>query len=301
MYDDDIARIRRFNRRYIAQLGLFSRDYVGKGLSVSDLRIFFEIIENPDLTARELSRILDIDEAQTSRALKRYIDMGWLVRKRAEGDARRKEIAITAEGRAGYETLNKRAHVKTLERLHGVNVSRMADTMDELLKMLGHQEATSIELRDLGFGDAGWITQRHAETYADDPGFSPEFECFVFSILADFIAEHDPARERAFIAWRGQRRVGSIFCTGSNDPDTAKLRLFFVEPDARGSGLGKRLLTDCLTFARRADYKRITLITHATQVAARTMYANAGFTCTTSRSDHLFGRDAIEEIWDLEL
>jgi len=301
MTSPDIARIRRFNRRYTTQLGLFARDYVGEGLSVSDLRIFFEIIENPEQTARQLSQNLDIDEAQTSRTVKRYIEMGWLERKRSSKDARRKDIIVTAKGRERYDVLDQRASQKTQERLQGVNTSRLADTMDELLQMLGHLPQPDIDIRHLGFGDAGWIAQRHGETYASDPGFTPDFEPFVFSIVADFIAHNDPARERAFIAWRGGRRLGSIICTGSHDPDIAKLRLFFVEPDARGCGLGKRLLTDCLTFAQDAGYKRMTLTTHESQTLAREMYARAGFRRTTSRPDHLFGCDAVEEIWDLDL
>lgn len=301
MHHDDIARIRRFNRRYVTQLGLFARDYVGFGLSVSELRIFFEILEDPDTSARQLSHDLDIDEAQISRALKRYIEMGWLKRKRSPKDARRKQISVTPKGREGYEMLNQRAHEKTRERLHGVNTSHVADTMDDLLQTLGHPTTTPIDIRPLSFGDAGWIAQRHAETYAIDPGFTPDFEPFVFSILADFIAKNDPARERAFIAWRGKKRLGSIMCTASEDPERAKLRLFFVEPDARGLGLGKRLMSECLTFAREARYKRMTLMTHESQTVARIMYERAGFTCASSRADHLFGCDAIEEIWHLDL
>ncbi|MBT8459115.1 MAG: MarR family transcriptional regulator [Boseongicola sp.] len=301
MPDPNIARIRRFNRQYITQLGLFARDYVGKGLSVSDLRIYFEIIENPDRSARQLSHDLDIDEAQTSRALKRYIDMGWLERSRSRDDARRKQIQVTAEGRRGYELLSKRAEEKTRERLVEVNLSQLAEKMDDIMRLLGHMPEQAIDIRDLSFGDAGWIAQRHAETYAVDPGFAPEFETFVFAILADFIANRGLARQRGFIAWRGESRIGSIFCTASEDPDVAKLRLFYIEPDARGAGLGKRLLNECLSFARGSAYKRMTLVTHESQTLARSMYAKAGFFLTSSRPDHIFGRDTVEELWELEL
>jgi DNA-binding MarR family transcriptional regulator/GNAT superfamily N-acetyltransferase len=301
VHTKDIARLRRFNRRYITQLGLFARDDVGEGLSVSDLRVFFEIIDDPGLTARQLSADLDIDEGQISRILKRYIDMGWLTRKRSADDARRKQIEITSEGRKLYETLNARADEKTLLRLRGADPAAVANAMDGILDLLRPTEQTGVAIRDISFGDPGWVAQRHSETYSVDPGFSPEFELFVFDIMANFVRTKDPARERGFIAHRNGHRLGSIFCMAADVPDLAKLRLFFVEPTARGLGLGRRLMDDCLSFARGAGYKRMTLMTHETQSTARQLYVRYGFKCTSATPVHNFGRDALEEIWDVNL
>jgi len=301
VHTKDIARIRRFNRHYITQLGLFARDYFGEGLSVSDLRVFFEITDNPELTARQLSADLDIDEGQISRILKRYIDMGWLTRKRSADDARRKQIEVTSEGRKLYETLNARADEKTLLRLRGADPAAVANAMDGILDLLRLTEQTGVGIRDISFGDPGWVAQRHSETYSVDPGFSPEFELFVFDIMANFVRTKDPTRERGFIAHRNGHRLGSIFCMASDVPDLAKLRLFFVEPTARGLGLGRRLMDDCLSFARCAGYKRMTLMTHETQSTARQLYVRYGFKCTSTKPVHNFGRDALEEIWGVNL
>ncbi len=301
MHTNEITRIRRFNRHYITQLGLFARDYVGEGLSVTELRVFFEITETPTLTARALSTALDIDEGQVSRILRRYIDMGWLTRKRAANDARRKQIEITPEGRKRYETLNMRAHEKTLQRLHGADPARIANAMDSILDLLRPTQHPNVDIRDISYGDPGWVAQRHGETYAQDPGFTPDFEIFVFQIMASFVQNRDPSRERAFIAHRDGYRLGSIFCIASDDPELARLRLFFVEPTARGLGLGRRLMDDCLAFTRAAGYKRMTLVTHETQRAARHLYSEYGFTCTSATAIQQFGRAAIEEIWDANL
>lgn len=296
-----VDRIRHFNRTYVAQLGLFARDYVGLGHSVSEFRVLREFRENPDISAREVAAELDMDEAQISRSIKRFVEKGWLTRKPSEEDARRKIVTLTAVGLQALSTADARGSAKTIERLGADKIDTLAEHTDEILRLLGHAPQSKIDIRDLSFGDAAWITQRHAETYAIDPGFNSDFEPFVFQILSEFIAARDPSRERAFIAWRGQKRVGSILCTASDDPDLAKLRLFFIEPSLRGHGLGKRLMTDCLRFARMSGYKRMTLMTHETQTTARAMYARAGFICTASRPDHLFGRDAVEEIWHLDL
>lgn len=296
-----VDRIRKFNRAYVAQLGLFSHDYLGMGYSVSEFRVLKEFCDNPDTTARQVAKVLDVDEGQISRTIKRFVDKGWLTRKPSTDDARRKIVTVTDAGRAFFAAADERGNTKTAERLGVNNLEKIADLTDEIMRLLGHLPPSDIDLRHLDFGDAGWITQRHAETYAIDPGFTPDFEPFVFSILADFIAHNDPNRERAFIAWRAGKRVGSIMCTASKDPEVAKLRLFFVEPEMRGRGLGKHLMSECLTFARHAGYKHMTLMTHKTQTVAREMYARSGFTCTSSRADHLFGCDAIEEIWQIDL
>ena len=123
--------------------------------------MFFEIIDDPELTARQLSADLDIDEGQISRILKRYIDMGWLTRKRSADDARRKQIEITSEGRKLYETLNARADEKTLLRLRGADPAAVANAMGGILDLLRPTEQTGVCIRDISFGD---------------PGFSPEFQ-----------------------------------------------------------------------------------------------------------------------------
>ncbi|MBF9060677.1 GNAT family N-acetyltransferase [Rhodobacterales bacterium HKCCSP123] len=161
--------------------------------------------------------------------------------------------------------------------------------------------ASDVVLDGLRIGDAGWLVMRHAERYAADEGFDASFEPLVARILAGFLEGHDPARERGWIARAGERRLGSIFCVEGPTPDTAKLRLFYLEPEARGLGLGQRLLQECMAFARAAGYRRMTLWTHESHRAACALYARNGFACVRSEPVHSFGTDLVEQEWVRDL
>jgi GNAT superfamily N-acetyltransferase len=157
--------------------------------------------------------------------------------------------------------------------------------------------ASEVVLDELRIGDAGWLIQRHAELYAEEAGFDASFEPLVARILADFLDGHDPVRERGWIARHGERRLGSIFCVQGPAPGLAKLRLFLLEPEARGIGLGQRMLTTCLGFARAAGYQRMTLWTHESHRAACALYERHGFSCRASRPVRSFGVHLVEQEW----
>jgi GNAT superfamily N-acetyltransferase len=158
-----------------------------------------------------------------------------------------------------------------------------------------------VTLRDLEIGDAGWLVERHAVLYARDDGFDETFEALVAEILAAYIRTRDPARERAFIAVAGGQRVGSVFCVRSDEAGVAKLRLFLIEPDWRGRGLGQRLLAACLGFAREAGYDRLRLWTHESHRAACALYARSGFRLLDIRPVRSFGQDLVEQTWETQL
>ncbi|NUB43919.1 GNAT family N-acetyltransferase [Fertoebacter nigrum] len=160
--------------------------------------------------------------------------------------------------------------------------------------------AAGITLHDLAIGDAGWIIARHAELYAADEGFDATFEALVAEVMAAYIRNHDPTRERAFIAWKGGRRLGSIICVRQSD-DVAKLRLFLLEPAARGLGLGRALLRANMDFARAARYSRMVLWTHESHRAACALYARAGFSLAESHPVRSFGVDLVEQTWAIDL
>lgn len=162
-------------------------------------------------------------------------------------------------------------------------------------------DPASVVLRDIAIGDAGWLIQQHAERYAVDEGFDASFEPLVAEILADFLRHHDPATERAFIATSGPTRLGSIFCVQSGTPGIAKLRLFYLSPEARGLGLGQRLLDACLGFARNAGYEAMRLWTHESHRAACALYSKNGFRCVASEPVHSFGVDLVEQTWEIDL
>ena len=156
-----------------------------------------------------------------------------------------------------------------------------------------------IILRDLESGDAGWIIQQHAELYARDEGFDMSFEALVAEIMADFIRRRDPARDRAFIAARGDERLGCIFCVGK-DERTAKLRLFLVVPEARGHGLGHRLIAACMDWAKAQGYGRMELWTHESHEAACALYAAHGWHLVRSEAVKSFGVELVEQSWEIE-
>ena len=171
-------------------------------------------------------------------------------------------------------------------------------------RLLAHmtRAPTSVTLRDLAIGDAGWLIQRHAELYAADEGLDATFEPLVAEILADFLRNRDPAAERAFIAVdQDNQRLGSVFCVQSGETGIAKLRLFLLEPAARGLGLGQRLLDACLGFARETGYRKMRLWTHESHTAACALYAKNGFVCTASEPVRSFGVDLVEQTWEIDL
>lgn len=158
-----------------------------------------------------------------------------------------------------------------------------------------------VELRHLGAGDIDWLVAQHGERYAHDEGFDDSFGRLVRQILEDFAADNDPMRERAFIAWEDGRRLGSIFCVRGGDRDSAKLRLFLLVPEARGKGLGKRLLSECVGFAREAGYRRMELWTHESHRAACALYAATGWRLVRSEPKVSFGVPVVEQGWELDL
>ncbi|NND22447.1 MAG: GNAT family N-acetyltransferase [Silicimonas sp.] len=159
----------------------------------------------------------------------------------------------------------------------------------------------SVVLRNLKIGDLGWLIQRHGEYYAENDGFDETFEPLVAEILTDFARNRDPESERGWIAETGARRLGSIFCVQSDEPGVAKLRLFFLDPDARGLGLGQRLLNACIGYARQCGYRRIRLWTHESHRTACALYQKNGFICTAAKPVTSFGQKLVEQTWELDL
>jgi len=153
-----------------------------------------------------------------------------------------------------------------------------------------------IAIRPFRSDDAGWIARQHRRLYARDEGFDETFGKRVEDILQDFVAGHDPTCERGWIAERAGERIGSIFCVRL-DRETSKLRLFLVLPEARGNGLGRRLLTTCMGFARDCGYERMQLWTHESHRAACALYRATGWRLIGSKPVHSFGRNLVEQSW----
>lgn len=165
----------------------------------------------------------------------------------------------------------------------------------------GQDAAAAVRLRGLRPGDLGWITHRQAVLYNREYGWDWTYEGLVSGILAGFVAGHDPAREDAWVAERAGVIIGSVFLMKGEDPAIAKLRLLYVEPEARGLGVGRLLVATCIERARALGYRRLTLWTNDVLVAARRIYQAAGFQLVDQAPHHSFGHDLMGQTWTLDL
>ena len=149
-------------------------------------------------------------------------------------------------------------------------------------------------------GDMGWIVYRHGVLYSQEYGYDEQFEALCARIVGEFIQNFDAKRERCWIAEREGEIVGSVFLV-QKSASVAKLRLLYVEPSARGLGIGRRLVDECIRFARQAGYKKMTLWTQSHLDSARRIYKAAGFRRVRSEPHHSFSLDLVAETWDLAL
>ncbi len=157
-----------------------------------------------------------------------------------------------------------------------------------------------IILREPRPGDLGWVVHRHGVIYAREYGWDVHFEALVAQIMADFVTHFKPERERAWIAEMDGGIVGSVFVV-QKDAATARLRCLLVEPQARGLGLGQRLVDECIAFARSCGYQKMVLWTNSVLLAARHIYQKTGFRLVEQEPIHDFGRDLVSETWELDL
>lgn len=314
---DEIESIRAFNRFYTRELGLLSRSYLGSGLGVAEVRTLYELAHGtpegarncgPGGTvwvARALAARLALDEGYLSRMLKGFERRGWVSRSAEPGDGRRRAITLSAAGREALAPLEEASRQEIAARLDPLPPGQRAALVAGAAAMrraLGDPDLPPqvVTLDDLGPGDPGWVVSRHGTLYARDEGYDPSFEGLVAGIVAGYLQSRDAARERGWIARAGQERLGSIFCMREDD-STARLRLFLIEPQARGQGLGRRMLAACLDFARSAGYRRMVLWTHESHRAACALYAAAGFSMTSSNPAVAFGKGVVDQTWERDL
>jgi len=302
--EERIAAVRRFSRFYTRQLGLLQESLVHTRFSLTKARVLYELAHRETVTASELAADLDLDHGYLSRILRRFGDEGLLKKMRAANDGRQSVISITAKGRKAFAPLNKNSHdqvASMLERLNATDQQRITGAMASIESLLGETPASSpIILRRHEPGDMGWVTSANAAIYAREYGWDLSYEALVARITADFIDNFNPKRERCWIAELDGERVGSVFVVRKTD-EIAKLRLLILDRRARGLGLGRRLVEECLRFAKSAGYSSMTLWTQSILTAARAIYRQAGFRLVAEEPHHSFGVDLIGETWEREL
>jgi DNA-binding MarR family transcriptional regulator/GNAT superfamily N-acetyltransferase len=297
--------VRRFNRFYTQQIGVLDEGVFQSEFSLSEARILYELAHRDDPTATDLARDLSIDPGYVSRILRKFHDRGLIDKRTPESDARQMILRLTPGGRKAFAPLDLRSAEQVgqmLSRLSQAEQDRLLDAMHTIQELLGHREARAgaYVLRPHQPGDMGWVVHRHGVLYVQEYGWDDTFEALVAEIVAEFIRNFDPKYERCWMAERDGEVVGSVFVVRKSE-SVAKLRLLLVEPRARGLGIGSRLVSECIRFARRAGYETMTLWTQESLLPARAIYARAGFQRVDSEPHHSFGKDLVGETWELAL
>ncbi len=299
--------IRSFNRRYTRQLGLLDGGLLGSEFTLTEARVLFELAHCEDSTATQIAGELGLDLGYMSRLIKKFGRRRYIKRKRSPVDARQSRLQLTERGRAAFDPLDRAARLQIAEMIAPMTPgqrSLLVSSMQSVQRLL---EADSKEsprelfaIRPLKLGDIGWITHRQGILYSQEYGWDATYEALVAEILAGFVKNFDSAMERGWVAERAGGIIGSVFLVRAS-AELAKLRLLYVEPTARGLGLGRRLVQECIDFARMKGYKTLTLWTNDVLVSARRIYQAAGFQLTKEERHHSFGKDLVGQTWDLAL
>ncbi|MFE9102142.1 bifunctional helix-turn-helix transcriptional regulator/GNAT family N-acetyltransferase [Actinomadura geliboluensis] len=278
--EEDVGTVRAFNRFYTGVIGVLGEGLVRSPYSLTEARVIFELAQREDTEVLALRRALDLDAGYLSRMLARFEADGLVLRERAPGDARRQIVRLTPRGREVFAMLDERTIAEIRGLLDGLAAGdrrRLLAAMRTVQGVLGGRpRADDVVLRPLRPGDLGWVVERNGALYDVECGWDRTYEALVASVVADYVRDHDPERENAWIAESDGVRVGGVFCVKRAE-DVAQLRLLHVEPDARGLGVGAALVDACVRFAAEAGYREIMLWTTALQRPAHRLYARAGF------------------------
>jgi DNA-binding MarR family transcriptional regulator/GNAT superfamily N-acetyltransferase len=305
--DARIDAVRRFSRFYTRHLGLLQEGYLESPYSLTEARVLYELAHHGPTTASTLAAGLSLDAGYLSRLLQRFDRQGLIARSPSPLDGRQQIIRLTEEGQRAFAPLDQRSRddiARMLEPVTPGAQQRLVEAMRTIETVFDPAAQTSAPylIRDHRPGDMGWVVMRHGAIYAAEYGWDATFEALVARIAADFLDHFDPACDHCWIAERGGVNIGSIFLVKHPDREgVAKLRLLLVEPGARGLGVGRRLVEECIRFARQAGYHTITLWTNDVLVAARRIYEAAGFHLVHEAPHHAFGHDLVEQTWELAL
>ena len=302
------AAFRKFNRAYTRFLGTLNNHYLRTEYSLAEGRVLYELATHqPTPQAKQIAETLGLDPGYLSRILRKLERAGLVARTTASGDKRATDLTLTPHGHAAVRTLNQRADSQAravLDKLSATQRAQFEHALStiEATVLDAQSVPASIVVRTHRPGDMGMVVHLEGTGYVEQFGWDDTFEALVARIVADFIANFDPMRERCWIAEMDRAHVGHIFLVRDpQQPDTAKLRLLYVDPAARGMGLGAKLVDECVQFARSAGYKKITLWTQSILTAAHRIYQGAGFRLVKEEPHRSFGKDLIGQTWELDL
>jgi DNA-binding MarR family transcriptional regulator/GNAT superfamily N-acetyltransferase len=304
-FEQRIGAVRRFNRFYTRSLGVLQEHYLETAYSLTELRVLYELGNRDKLSATDIKQALGIDHGYLSRILRSFGERGLIARTPAADDRRQKLLTLTAKGRKLFAAIDKRqqaAVAATLDRLGDGEQARLVAAMQAIETLIAPSSSapSSYVLRPHRSGDMGWVVARHGVLYGTEYGWNSGIEALTAEIVAAFLKNYNPARDCCWIAEIDGEPVGSVFLVRETD-EVARLRLLLVEPRARGLGIGRRLVEECIRFARLAGYKKITLWTHGVLAAARAIYKISGFQLTEQWVHDDFGKPEPSETWELQL
>lgn len=308
---EPVAEIRTFNRFYTHIIGLLDEHLTDSPFSLPEARILYELASNDTVkTAADLSRILDMDTAQISRILARFKARQLVSSTVSTDHAKLRILSLTPEGQAAFAALDRSAIDRAnavLAPLDTARVSRLTQSMREIRSILDNHRSETVSpapayiLRTPRAGDLGLVVHRQAYLYNKEYNLDWTFEGLIAGIMSGFIANFDPAREQAWIADRNGEIAGSVFLMRTDDPQVGKLRMLYVEPSARGLGIGSALVAACIERARAVGYHKLTLWTNDFLLSARRIYQEAGFKLMEEERHHSFGHDLVGQTWTLDL
>jgi len=296
-----VAAVRGFNRFYTNLIGVVSEGLLETPYSLTEARVIFELAQGDLSEVAVLRRSLDLDGGYLSRILSRFEADGLIRRERSAGDGRRQVAGLTDRGREVFRDLDARSGDQIGQILAGLpeeEQRRLVGAMEAIEAVLGERRRTAVYvLRAFGPGDFGWVVQRHGALYAAEYGWDTTFEALVARLVADHVED---GRGDAWIAEVDGEPAGCVFCVPRSER-VAQLRLLLVEPWARGTGIGGRLVEECVRYARRQGYDELVLWTNDVLAGARRIYQRAGFELVEEGSHHSFGHDLVEQTWRLKL
>jgi DNA-binding MarR family transcriptional regulator/GNAT superfamily N-acetyltransferase len=304
--DDPVQALRRFNRFYTTQIGVVNEHLMDSEFSLSEMRVLYELAHRDQPTAGALAKELGLDPGYLSRMLRTFEKRGLLSRSESKSDLRQNLLSLTDQGRKTFVPLETRWQeqmVHLLENIPSTDRKRLTEAMHTIEAILGKKAPStpSYMLRPHRPGDMGWVVQRHGEIYWHEYRYDERFEAFCAEIVAHFVLHLDPRREACWIAEKDGENVGSVFVVRKSKT-VAKLRLLLVEPSARGLGIGRRLVEECVRFSREAGYKKMVLWTQSDLHAARHLYRQAGFKVVDRQRHDSFGREGlVAETWEMKL
>jgi DNA-binding MarR family transcriptional regulator/GNAT superfamily N-acetyltransferase len=302
-----VEEIRSFNRFYTRRIGLLEEHLSKSPFSLVEARVLYELAKAEPGTAADLCRALDMDKAHLSRVLTRLRAKGLVAAAVSPRHAKHRLLSLSAAGREAFSALDQGARAQMNALLSPLDPSaseRLTGAMRTIRSILAAPSGASdvaFTLRALHVGDLGFVIHRQAAIYAEEYGWDWTFEGLIAGILDRFVANFDSSKEAAWIAERHGAIVGSIFLVRDDEPSIAKLRLLYVEPSARGLGVGAALTKACIERARGSGYRRLVLWTNDVLVSARRIYQAAGFRLIAEEKHHSFGHDLVGQNWALDL